>query len=99
MHYKLAMTPDQPWRSRMIVVQILLFQLTSADERFQKRLGESADSMGLVLAEIGCLACWNEANYLRACRIIRRGFEHAAKVTQGRASDPDFPVRLSGDAA
>lgn len=101
---QLRLSPNDDWRSHMVLALILLFQATTATDRFRKRCGGDRDAgddadvaaMNIVLSEIGCLACWNGAVYRLVLSVFRRGgFEHAAAVGKDWSCDADFARWMS----
>lgn len=90
---RLRMHDHEPWRAAVVVAQLLLFTWTTGDRRFLARTEERTENFSLVLAEIGCLACFDRAAYGRVCRLMRKlGVDGAARVAQQKASDPDWPI-------
>jgi hypothetical protein len=90
---RLKLQPTDPWQATMTVVQILLFTWTTADPGFHRRTAGDAANMSLVLAEIGCLACYQHDGYVRAIGLIReRGLSHAAAVSRHDAADELWPI-------
>lgn len=87
------MGPETTWRATDFVAKLLLFQGTTADERFQARIGgDFKANANVVLAEIGCLACFSPELYERVCRVMAKGLSHAAAVTQGKIADEGFDM-------
>ena len=87
---RMKLGPDDSWMVYDLTMQILLFQAASADPRIHARTGGDSRQLSLVLAEIGCLACWERKYYRKAMVIMRKGIEHAAKVAQGKRHDADW---------
>lgn len=90
---QLRLKPEDTWRAHYVVAQILMFQGLSATERFRRRVGPEGGvaAMNIVLAEIGCPACWNGALYRLVVQLFKKGgFHHAAKVSQNWALDEEW---------
>lgn len=97
-HFRLKLKEWEPWRANLIVLNILLFQAISGDERIWKRAEGKTENLGLVLGEIGCLACWSHLAYRRVIRVLKKGLDHAAAVSKGEIiDDPDFPYWKNKD--
>ena len=97
--HALKLRESDPWLAHYVTAQILLFGMATADARIHKRAPELGD-MSVVLAEIGCLACFLPGSMARVIRIFGRGgLDHAAKVAQGKATDPEyiFDKNAAGD--
>jgi hypothetical protein len=96
--HRLKIPESGPWVVAFVTMQILLFTWVTSDVRVYRRTrGELAD-MSLVLAELGCLACYDGEGYDRATILLRRDASLAAKVAQGKATDPDWPIQARFDA-
>lgn len=81
----------------VVLANALMFRRVSARRRFQARCGGKVEDRGvstinLVLAEIGCLACWDQSSFTAAIACLRRPDPYAADVIHGRVVDPDFPL-------
>lgn len=95
--HRLQIPESGPWVLAMIIMDVLLFQWATKDPGIWKRAdGEVAD-LTLVLAEIGCLACRYPDGFGAAVRVLQKGIDHAAAVSQARATDPDWPVLTATD--
>jgi len=99
--WRLKVGEDGPWQVALITMQILCFTWATTNPSFNKRLqGAPGDAdehahprdMNLVLAEIGCLACFDGEGYDRASILCRRDLSRAAKIAQGKEKDPDWPI-------
>lgn len=81
-----------PWRATIVVAQVLLAQRGMSSRRIHRRIGGDPQQYSVVLAEIGCLACWDKDGFRRVVRVLRRGLSHAGAVSQLRAEDPDWSL-------
>lgn len=87
--------PDTgPWMVALITAQILMFTWSTTEKSVNDRLGSDGEpaDLTLILNEIGCLACAFGDGFDRATILIRGDISHAAKVAQGRAKDPVWPI-------
>jgi len=95
---RLKMPESGPWRSRVVIAQILLFQWTATDPRFWKRCGKTQDerdvaAMNIVVAEIGCLACWSPRGFRVIWNMMRDDLDAAVAASKrGNWALPYFPV-------
>lgn len=94
---RLRIPESGPWQTRMVIAQMLLFQWTATDPRFWQRCGRTKDerdvaAMNLVLAEIGCLACWSSRGFQTIWQMMRDDLEGAiAASKRGDWAMPFFP--------
>lgn len=95
---QLKLSPDDPWRVYVACSQVLLFQGASADARVWDRAGGSVENLSLVLAEIGCLACWDVSLYLRVVKLAKKGLEHMSAVSQGKIADEGFDMTKKAES-
>jgi hypothetical protein len=102
---RLHLGPDDPRLVQEVTLQILLFRQLAADPRIAARCTQTAGKaeakdLSLVLAELGCMACYEPRYYRRACAVIQKGFPHASLVARGLAADlPHFPQLLNEDGS
>lgn len=89
--HQLQIREDGPWMAIESIAGIALFQAVAADGRVWKRAGGKQENLSLVLAEIGCPACWIPDEYQRVVRLLKKGISHASAVLQRRVKDPDWP--------
>ena len=96
--HNLRMGPTEPWKAALVVANLMLFQITSAGDvmwqRAKREDGETPTSadVSLVLAEMGCLACFSHKNLERVLTIFRKhGLQGAAKISQGQLESPHWP--------
>jgi len=84
---------DGPWVATDLVARLLLFQQMTADPDVQRLSGGNTDPRKLtdVLASYGCPGCAFPDLYRRVVRILQKGLDYAAAVSQGKAVDPDHP--------
>ena len=88
---KLHLTAKDPYMATQFIAELLLFQGSlMGDSRVHKRTGGDMGQMNLVLAEIGCLACFDRDLFKRVVGVMRKGLTHAAQVSQGKANDREF---------
>lgn len=88
-----------PWLATMVTGQILLFQTAARSDVIWQRCSKvagtdqrDANDLSLVLAEIGCLACYRPDWFDMVIRLIdTEGLHFAAQVAQAKKSHPDFP--------
>ena len=85
---RLRIPESGPWRVAIIVTQIRLFQTATACDRVWQRCGltESGErdvaDLSLVLAEIGCLACFDRSAFQETVDLIRtHGLSHVAQLS------------------
>jgi hypothetical protein len=91
--------PEDPRLAAEVTLQLLLFRLTVADPRIVARAGGDSYNLSLVLAELGCMACWSQAYYRLAYRCCQKGIEHAAAVARGEVAERGFPPPNEPDAS
>lgn len=94
---RLHLTEVGPWRDACVLTGVLLFRRVSARRQFQARCGGTPDehaveTINLVLAEIGCLACWDSSAFTAAIACLRKGASYVSDIIHGRLADPDFPL-------
>lgn len=92
--HRLGITIDGPWQVTLAGIGLLMSQACFADDRIQKRTGGDLATMSLVLAEIGCPACYLPDMYRKACRVMRGGYVHGFDVAFGKATDAAWPTSL-----
>lgn len=95
---RLMIPESGPWRVAIITAQIMMFQAAVANDVVWQRCSALADGqpnsedLSLVLAEIGCLACFEREGWLRVLRIMgTKGIRYAAQVAQKQIEDADWP--------
>lgn len=84
---RLKLREYEPWRSRVIIAQILLFQFTATDPRFWKRCSLTQDerdnqAMNIVLSEIGCLGCCQPKGFATVWQMMRDDLEGAIAASK-----------------
>jgi hypothetical protein len=90
---RLKLGPTSSWLAHELTAQILLFQWLAGDKRIWARANGNAENLSLVLAEIGCMACWDRAAYGRVYRLLQKvGLTIAAKIAQGKLVHDDWPI-------
>jgi hypothetical protein len=93
---RLKLPPDSWWQLALAATTLTCFRAATFDPRFQKRTEGDPAGMSIVLAEIGCLGCWQPRAIEVAVSIMKRDgawlplFElaHGAK----RLTDPLWPL-------
>lgn len=91
---RLRIPKHGPWNAALMIVNLLLFGRVIADDRITERIGDAegvefASTASLVLAEIGCLACFQGDAVYQAIKLIKRkGLKHAADVSRGEIAHP-----------
>lgn len=95
----LAIPESGPWQTAIIVASILLFQASTADDRVWQRCtllengDRDANDLSLVLAEIGCLACFKPESFGQLLGIMQKhGITYAAELSRGTRVDPEWPT-------
>jgi hypothetical protein len=83
--------PNDPRIAAEVTLSLLLFRLTVSDPRIVARADGDSYNLSLVLAELGCMACWSQEYYRRAYRCCQKGIEHAAAVARGDKAEQGFP--------
>jgi hypothetical protein len=84
---------DEPWRAVIIVANLLFFQAITADKGFHARCGGDAESMSLILAELGPSCCAvRDSVQDRIWKVMAKGISHAAQVSQRKVIDPNFDI-------
>ena len=96
---RLRIKPNEPWLVVEVTAQILLFQRAAASPKIHARTEGDAENLSLVLAELGCLACWDRDGYNRAVLLLRKGVDHAAAVARMEREDPIWPRHWPGEDA
>lgn len=91
---RLRIGPDDPWLASLVTLQLLLFRAAMHDEGITKRVGGDTESISLVLAELGCLACARHDDFRRALIVMRKGGMYAAQVARGEVYDADFGIPI-----
>jgi hypothetical protein len=81
--HDLEIPESGPWKPAMLYAQMLLFSKVAGDPRVVARIDGDDHNLSLVLAEIGCMACFAPDVYERAVRVLRKGLSHAARVVVG----------------
>lgn len=95
---KLAIGPEGPWGTAIVIANILLFQAATENERVWQRCGTlengraDESALSLVLAEIGCLACFQREKFSAVLRLMKqKGLNEAARISRvpppNRAAD------------
>jgi hypothetical protein len=95
---RLKLSESDAWMVSMLTVQILCFTWATADPRINARLPKESSEpsdLSLILAEVGCLACFDGEGYDRAAMLVRRGLPHAVDVAHGRAKGSGLAVRCA----
>jgi hypothetical protein len=90
---KLKLGGQDTWRASLILCQILLFGWVQTDRRVYLRTAGNIEDMTAVLAEIGCLACFDRDGFSRAARMMKEDEHHAAQVSMGKEEDPHWPIK------
>lgn len=62
-----------PWRAAVVFINAELAKRAMADDRVTARTGGDINAMTLVLAEIGCLGCWDPPGFDAAVESARVG--------------------------
>lgn len=88
---RLKVPESGPWQGTLAAAQLLLFNRAAADPRIVARAEQSTENLTLVLAEVGCLACYLPEWYRRSITVLRRGLGHAIAVAYGKDEDPEWP--------
>lgn len=88
---RLAIPESGPWRVAIVVSQVLIFQQITARKDFMARCDRKIENATLILAEYGCPGCAFPEELLRVGRIMVKGLDHAAAVSQGKVKDPEHP--------
>lgn len=60
--HRLHITEAGPWQITLVGLSILLSQAAFQDRRVQRRTAGQLEDFSLILAEIGCLACFMPAS-------------------------------------
>ena len=82
--------PEDAWRALVVVVNIGLWQASSADHRVWERCGkaegsEKADTaaLSLVLAEVGCLGCFKPKTRDGLIQhVVNHGLDDLARIVK-----------------
>jgi hypothetical protein len=100
---RLGISKFGPWRATMTVVNIRLFQVASANPKVQQRCAPAEDGtsdvrdLSLVLAEIGCLACFDRKAFNEAVQIVyKHGLSHLAQLTRDPKSVEELRDQAEG---
>lgn len=92
---RLKLPPDSWWQGAIMAAQLACFRATSFDPRFQKRTEGDAHAMSIMLAEIGCLGCWQPRAIEVSVSIMKRDkdYIHLFDLAFGtkRLTDPLWP--------
>ena len=85
---RLRIPESGPWQSTLVIMNIRLFQAATANPKVWERCSVVDDGkrdesdLTLVLAEIGCLACFDRHTYGETLSLMRtKGVSHVAKLT------------------
>lgn len=73
---QIGIGPDGPWRSHIIVAQIVLFQGATAHSDTYERIGGNV----LRIAELGCLACYRPDTFGEIVQAFQQGGIAAVKA-------------------
>jgi hypothetical protein len=94
---RLKLAPDSWWQGALMATQLACFRATSLDPRFIKRTEGDIAAMSIVLAEIGCLGCWQPRAIEVSISIMRRDgdYIHLFDLAYGtkRLTDPLWPLQ------
>ena len=74
--HQIGIGPEGPWRSHIIVAQIVLFQGTTAHPDTYVRLNRDITRIG----ELGCLACYRPDTFGEVVQAFQQGGMAAAKA-------------------
>lgn len=86
---RLKVPESGPWMATELTVQLLLVGRIMGMPSIVKRAEGDGRNLPLIIAEIGCLACFDRRGYTMAAELIRdRGLDVAAKVAQREVTDP-----------
>ena len=96
--HDLQIPPTGPWQVAELTATILLFQAAAQDERISRRAENEASNLSLILAEVGCLACFEPKWYDLMVALLKKGVSRAAKVAQFKERDPDWPYGRPPDS-
>lgn len=90
---RLKLTPTDAWREHESTGQLLMLKgLLAHDHVLHARSEGTTENLTMVLAEIGCLACWRPRMYQRVYRVLLKGLNHAKAIISGDVADPEFPL-------
>jgi hypothetical protein len=94
----LKIGPEGPWQSTLAVANIMLFQAAIAGKVVWGRCSKDekgharTEDLSLVLAEIGCLACFDSLAWSRIIRLHRKYSSIGiSRIIHGKLKDPDWP--------
>lgn len=94
LHHRLKVPESGPWVATLVTMQLLMLNWLMTDKRIYARSENGrVEDLTLVLAEVGCMACYDNDGYNRALSLFRvGGLDYAARVAQGKASDRRWPI-------
>jgi hypothetical protein len=90
---RLRIPESGPWQAAIAINQVFLFQAATENPIVWQRCGQTDEGretkdLSLVLAEIGCLACFLPEKFERVIGLIKRkGLNEAARIS--RIPPPD----------
>jgi hypothetical protein len=94
---RLKLAPDSWWQMALAAATMACFRAATFDPRFIKRTEGETAAMSIVLAEIGCLGCWQPRAIEVAVSIMKRdgGYLHLFELAHGakRLTDPLWPFQ------
>lgn len=91
--WRLRMTESDPWQMAVLTCSMLVWRRAINTPTVWKRAGGEADALSVVLAEIGCLACYDWQAYEDAVDVIRsHGWRFGFDVVMGREVHSLFPI-------
>lgn len=99
---RLGIPESGPWQSRTVISQMLLFQWVCVDPRFWRRCGNEecerdTHAMNIVLAEIGCLACFAPKGFRVVWQMMRGDLDAAIGASKrGDWASSYFPPIVDG---
>lgn len=79
--WDLKIMPDGPWMSAVVVANILLFQ----GLMFERIVNKPKE-----ITVLGCLGCKAPNVWDKMVKVMKKGFSHAAQVSQMKIEDPDW---------
>jgi len=74
--HQVGIGPDGPWRSLIVVAQVVLFQGATCDDTLYARIGGDISR----IAEIGCLACFKPDRFGEIVEAAKSGKTGALKA-------------------
>jgi hypothetical protein len=88
---RLHLEETDPWRAAIIEAQMLLLQAALVHPSVQARSEGNPLNLSIVLAEIGCLACFLPQDYRTAVVLIKDPNVKTGDLIYRRAKDPRWP--------